>query len=225
MTVWTKLFFLLKLVQSQAHLDIVFLWLAHLNTELFLHSTSSKHHSFCSLLRSLERKIEYKQKIFRNHRWIVAGLHHTVVDVYHNYTNHLLLEYLVSYHTALRQPRLSVQPFSTGSPVSIRDGSTFKCQPIWLKIPVMVISLLGLSPYVWVGCHSTCRVSRLVSSQGAGLQHPAVPTYCAFKVEIKTRGLHVRPKLNGKWGHRHIKQWLFSLVSLFRWYIFLASLQ
>lgn len=113
MTVWTKVFFLLELIQSQAHIDIVFLWLAHLNTEFYLHSaSSSKHHLFCSLLRSLERKIECKQKIFFNHGWSVTGLHHIVVDVCHNYTNHLLLEYLLSYLTALRQAKLSVQPLA-----------------------------------------------------------------------------------------------------------------
>lgn len=79
----------------------------------YLHSaSSSKHQSFCSLLRSLERKIGCKQKMFLNDSWTVAGLHHIMVDVCHNYTNHLLVEYLVSYLTALRQPKLSVQPFT-----------------------------------------------------------------------------------------------------------------
>lgn len=110
MTAWTKLFLLFKLTQSQAHLGVVFLSLAHLYTEPYLHSTSSStHRSFCSLLRHSERKTEFKQKILLNHGRTVAGLHHITVDLCHNNTSHLFVKYSVSCHpTALRQFRLSL---------------------------------------------------------------------------------------------------------------------
>lgn len=110
MTVWTKLFLLFKLIQNQAHLDVFFLQLTHLNTDSYFNSTfSSKHHWFCSLLWHSERKIECKQRIFLNDGLTVAVLYHIMVDLCHNNTSHLFVKYLVSCHpAALRQFRLSV---------------------------------------------------------------------------------------------------------------------